>query len=164
MNSKLYEGSLKTINGDLNAKGMRIAVVGARWNNIFSDKLVEGAVEALLRHGASESDLTIVRVPGSFELPVVCRELALSKNFEAIVAIGVLIKGETDHYQLICNSVTSGITQISQQTGVPVTFGVLTTENMEQAMARSGCKAGNKGEEAALAAVETVNVLRKLKG
>lgn len=154
--------SHQLIEGELSARGKRFAVVGARWNSIFSDRLVEGALDALVRHGAEESEITVVRVPGSFEIPVVARELALSKRFHAVIAVGTLIRGETDHYQLIAGELTSGLQKAMQESGIPVTFGVVTADTMEQAMARSGSKAGNKGFEAAVAAIELANVLEKV--
>ena len=146
----------------MSAAGKRFAVVAARWNALFTDRLLEGAVGALRQHGAREEDITVVRVPGSFEIPATCKRLALTKKYDAIVGIGTLIRGETDHYDLIAKEVTSGLARVMLDTGVVVTFGVITTNDQEQAMARCGSKAGNKGAEAALAAVELVNVFSKI--
>ncbi|MBP9837606.1 MAG: 6,7-dimethyl-8-ribityllumazine synthase [Proteobacteria bacterium] len=154
---------MKKIEGEMNSKGFRFAVVGARWNHVFTDRLIEGAEDALLRHGTNESDITVVRVPGCFEIPVTARELALTNKYDAIIAVGTLIKGDTDHYELISSQLTSGISKVMLDTGIPVTFGVITANTMEQALARSGSKAGNKGFEAALAAIETVQVLNKIR-
>lgn len=151
--------TVRTIEGKLDASGKRFAVVAARWNSIFTDRLLEGAVGALLAHGAKESDITIIRVPGSFEIPVACKRAALTKKYDGIVGVGTLIKGDTDHYDLIAKEVTSGLARVMNDTGIPVTFGVITANTMEQAMARSGSKAGNKGAEAATAAIELANVL-----
>lgn len=154
---------MKKIEGRLVGNGLRFAIVGARWNALYTDRLIDGAVEALIRHGVDENNLTVVRVPGSFELPVVAKQLAKSGRFDGIVVVGTLIRGETDHYQLIANSVTSGIAQLMLESGIPVTHGVLAVDNAEQAAARSGSKAGNKGEEAALAALELASLLGQLR-
>jgi 6,7-dimethyl-8-ribityllumazine synthase len=154
---------MKKIEGRLMGKGLRFAVVGARWNAIYTDRLVDGAVESLVRHGVEEDDLTVVRVPGSFELPVVAKQLAKTGRFDGIVVVGTLIRGETDHYQLIASSVTSGIAQLMLESGIPITHGVLAVDNAEQAAARSGSKSGNKGEEAALAALELADLLGRLR-
>lgn len=153
---------MKKVEGQLIARDMRIGLVVGRFNSFMAERLLEGAVDALLRHGASDNDLTVVRVPGSFEIPLICKKLVESGNFDAVVALGVLIRGGTSHYELICGEVSKGIAAVSLDSGVPVTFGVITTENIEQAIERSGSKAGNKGAEAALAAVEMVNVLRSI--
>ena len=150
------------IEGELSAAGKRFAVVAARWNDIFSGRLLEGAVDALKRHGATESDITVVRVPGSFEIPLVAGRLARSRKYDAVIAVGTLIRGETDHYQLIARELASGLSRVMSETGVPVSFGVVTADSMEQAMARAGSKAGNKGWEAAVAAIEMAGVMKKL--
>ena len=153
---------VRTIEGEMSANGRRFAVVAARWNSLFTDRLLEGAVGALKQHGVREEDITVIRVPGSFEIPIACKRAAQTKKYDAVVAVGTLIRGETDHYDLIAKEVTSGLARVMHETGVVVTFGVITTENQDQAMARCGSKAGNKGAEAALAAVELVNVLSKI--
>lgn len=152
----------RLIEGEMSASGKRFAVVAARWNSIFTDRLLEGAVSALRQHGAKDDDITVVRIPGSFEIPVTCRKLAMSRKYDGVIALGTLIRGETDHYDLIAKEVASGLSKAMMESGIPVTFGVLTVENQDQAMARSGSKAGNKGIEAALAAVELSNVLSKI--
>ena len=156
--------SLRRIEGELCAAGKRYAIVAARWNEIFSARLVEGAVDAIVRHGGCEENITVVRVPGCFEIPVTVRELVKQGNCDAVIAVGVLIKGETDHYQLIANELVSGLLAAMNESGVPVCFGVVTANDMEQAMARAGAKAGNKGWEAAVAAIEMTSVMAELRG
>jgi 6,7-dimethyl-8-ribityllumazine synthase len=149
------------IGGDLNASGMRFGIVVARWNSFITERLLQGAMDALRRSGCRESDVTVVRVPGSFEIPSQARTLAESRNFDAIITLGCLIRGETSHYEHIATEVTRGIGQSAQETGVPHTYGVLTCENLEQALDRAGLKAGNKGFEAAISAIEMVSLKRK---
>jgi 6,7-dimethyl-8-ribityllumazine synthase len=150
------------VEGDLNAAGMRFAVVTTRWNTVITDRLLQGSLDALLRSGATRSDIEIVRVPGAWEVPSAARTLAESKKFDAIVTLGCLLRGETAHYEAIYNEVARGIGQSQQETGVPHAFGVLTCETLEQALDRAGLKAGNKGFEAATAAIEMVSIQRKL--
>jgi len=150
------------IEGDLSAAGMTFAIVVARWNAVITDRLLEGALDALYRSGASKSDIEIVRVPGAWEVPSAARALAESRKFNAIITLGCLIRGETAHYEAIYNEVSRGIGQSQQDTGIPHAFGVLTCENLEQALNRAGIKAGNKGFEAAIAAIEMVSIHRKL--
>jgi len=150
------------IEGDLSAAGMTFAIVVARWNAVITDRLLEGALDALYRSGASKSDIEIVRVPGAWEVPSAARALAQSMKFNAIITLGCLIRGETAHYEAIYNEVARGIGQSQQDTGIPHAFGVLTCENLEQALNRAGIKAGNKGFEAAIAAIEMVSIHRKL--
>lgn len=147
--------------GDLNARGMRFGVVVSRWNSFITERLLQGALDALRRSGARTQDITVVRVPGAFEIPAQARTLALSGKYDAIVALGCLIRGETTHYEHISTEVTRGIGQSAQETGVPHTYGVLTCENLEQALDRAGLKAGNKGFEAGISAVEMVSLQRK---
>jgi 6,7-dimethyl-8-ribityllumazine synthase len=149
------------IEGDLNARGMRFGIVVARWNSFITERLLQGALDALRRSGCRETDITVVRVPGSFEIPSQARTLAESGNYDAIITLGCLIRGETTHYEHIATEVTRGIGQSAQETGVPHTYGVLTCENLEQALDRAGLKAGNKGFEAAVSAVEMVSLKRK---
>jgi 6,7-dimethyl-8-ribityllumazine synthase len=150
------------LEGDLSAKGMRFAIVAARWNAVITDRLLQGSLDALFRSGASREDVEIVRVPGAWEIPSAARKLAESGNFEAIVTLGVLLRGETAHYEAIYNEVSRGIGQSQQETGIPHAFGVLTCETVEQALDRAGLKAGNKGFEAASAAIEMVSLHRKI--
>lgn len=147
--------------GDLNARGMRFGVVVARWNSFITERLLQGAIDALRRAGCRAQDITVVRVPGSFEIPSQSRTLAKTGKYDAIVTLGCLIRGDTTHYEHIATEVTRGIGQSAQETGVPHTYGVLTCENLEQALDRAGLKAGNKGFEAAMSAVEMVSVKRK---
>ena len=152
------------IEGDLNARGMRFGVVVSRWNSFITERLLQGALDALRRSGARAEDITVVRGPGAFEIPAQARTLAQSGKYDAIVTLGCLIRGETTHYEHISTEVTRGIGQSAQETGVPHTYGVLTCENLEQALDRAGLKAGNKGFEAAISAVEMVSLQRKTRG
>lgn len=149
------------IEGEINSQGMRFAVVVSRWNSFITERLLQGAVDALRRTGCRKEDITVVRVPGSFEIPSQSRTLAETGKFDAIITLGCLIRGETDHYEHIATEVTRGIGQSAQETGVPHTYGVLTCENLEQALDRAGLKSGNKGFEAAISAVEMVSLKRK---
>jgi 6,7-dimethyl-8-ribityllumazine synthase len=150
------------IEGDLSAEDMRFAIVTARWNAVITDRLLQGALDALHRSGAKPKDIEIVRVPGAWEIPSAARTLAETRRFDAIVTLGLLLRGETAHYEAIYNEVARGIGQSQQETGVPHAFGVLTCETLEQALDRAGVKAGNKGFEAAIAAIEMVSIQRKL--
>ena len=151
------------VEGDLSAVGMRFAIVTARWNSVITDRLLQGALDGLYRSGAAKQDVEIVRVPGAWEIPSAARTLAESKKFDAIITLGCLLRGETAHYEAIYSEVARGIGQSQQETGVPHAFGVLTCETLEQALDRAGVKAGNKGFEAAIAAIEMVSVQQKLK-
>jgi 6,7-dimethyl-8-ribityllumazine synthase len=151
----------ESIEGDLNARGMRFGVVVSRWNSFITERLLQGALDGLRRSGCRKEDIGIVRVPGAFEIPSQARTLAQSGKYDAIVTLGCLIRGETTHYEHISTEVTRGIGQSAQETGVPHTYGVLTCENLEQALDRAGLKAGNKGFEAAISAVEMVSLQRK---
>jgi 6,7-dimethyl-8-ribityllumazine synthase len=142
---------------------MRFAIVTARWNAVITDRLLQGSLDAIFRSGGAKSDVEIVRVPGAWEVPSAARTLAETRRFDAIVTLGCLIRGETAHYEAIYNEVARGIGQSQQDTGIPHTFGVLTCETLEQAMDRAGIKAGNKGFEAAIAAIEMVSIQRKIK-
>jgi len=155
-------GKPVAVEGDLSAQGMRFGVVVARWNAVITDRLLAGALDALHRSGAKKDEVTVVRVPGAWEIPSAARSLAESKRVDAVVTLGVLLRGETAHYEAIYNEVARGIGQSQQETGVPHAFGVLTCETLEQALDRAGLKAGNKGFEAAVAAIEMVSVQRKL--
>lgn len=149
------------IAGDLNARGMRFGVVVARWNSFITERLLQGAMDALRRSGCRSQDITVARVPGSFEIPSQARTMAETRKYDAIITLGCLIRGETTHYEHISTEVTRGIGQSAQETGVPHTYGVLTCENLEQALDRAGLKAGNKGFEAATSAIEMVSLKRK---
>jgi len=153
-----------SIEGELIAQGMQFGVVVSRWNSFVTERLLQGALDALRRSGCREEDITVVRVPGAFEIPSQARTLALTGKYDAIVTLGCLIRGETTHYEHISTEVTRGIGQSAQETGVPHTYGVLTCENLEQALDRAGLKAGNKGFEAAISAVEMASLQRKTGG
>lgn len=150
------------VEGNLVAVGKRFAIVAARWNDIFSEKLVAGACDALVRHGVEEDDITIFRCPGCFELPQVAARAAETGNFDAIICLGVLIRGGTPHFDYIAAQATRGIGAVAQDYPVPVSYGVLTCDNIEQAIERSGSKAGNKGVEAAMAALEMANLFEQM--
>jgi 6,7-dimethyl-8-ribityllumazine synthase len=156
------KGKPIALEGDLSAKGMRFAIVAARWNAVITDRLLQGSLDALFRSGASKEDVEILRVPGAWEIPSASRKLAESGKFEAIITLGVLLRGETAHYEAIYNEVSRGIGQSQQETGIPHAFGVLTCETVEQALDRAGLKAGNKGFEAAAAAIEMVSLHRRI--
>ncbi len=152
------------LEGDLSAQGLRFALVVARWNAVITDRLLQGALDALLRSGAARKDLEIIRVPGSWEIPQASRQAALTRRFDAVVALGLLLRGETPHFEAIYNEVSRGIGQSQQETGIPHAFGVLTCETLEQALDRAGLKSGNKGFEAAAAAIEMASLQRKIQG
>ena len=152
----------KIIEGELLARDLRFAFVAARFNEFVVEPLIRGALDALKRHGATEKQIEIVRVPGAFDIPIVARKLALSRRYDALIALGAVVRGETPHFDYVAGECASGLARIALESGVPVAFGVLTTDTMEQALDRAGGKAGNKGAEAALAAVEMANLLRRL--
>ncbi len=152
----------RTIEGELTARDLRFAIVTARFNEFVVEPLLRGALDALKRHGATEKQIEIVRVPGAFDMPVVVRKLALSRRYEALIALGAVIRGQTPHFDYVAGECASGLARIAVESGVPIGFGVLTTETMEQAVDRAGGKAGNKGADAALAALEMANLLRRL--
>jgi 6,7-dimethyl-8-ribityllumazine synthase len=154
--------AIKTIDADLLARDIRVAIVAARFNSVVVDRLIEGAIDALVRHGASDKSLELVRVPGAFEMPLAVKKLAQSRRFDAIVAVGAVIKGDTAHFDFVAGECTSGIARVALETGVPIGFGVLTCDSLEQAFDRAGGKAGNKGADAAMAVLEMVNVLKRL--
>lgn len=149
----------KFIEGNLNAAGKKFAVVVARWNSFLSERLLEGALDSLVRSGAAGDDIDVVRVPGAFEIPLIAKRLAGSQKYNAVIVLGVVIRGATPHFDVVVNEVSKGTAQASLETGVPVLFGVLTTETIEQAIERSGTKAGNKGAEVAVAAIEMANII-----
>ena len=155
-------GKPVAVEGDLSAEGMTFAIVVARWNAVITERLLEGALDALLRSGAKRTDIQVVRVPGAWEIPAAARTLATLGKVDAIIPLGCLLRGETAHYEAIYNEVSRGIGQSQQETGIPHSFGVLTCETLEQALNRAGIKAGNKGFEAAVVAIEMVSLRRKL--
>jgi 6,7-dimethyl-8-ribityllumazine synthase len=154
--------NIRTLNGDLMARDLRFAIVAARFNDMIVDSLIRGAVDALLRHGATEKQVELIRVPGAYDLPFVVRRVATSKRYDAIVALGAVIRGATPHFDHVAGQCASGLARVADDTGVPVAFGVLTTDTIEQAIERAGTKAGNKGADAALCALELANLLKRL--
>ena len=153
----------KTIKGDLHAKEKSFALVVSRFNEFVTHRLLEGALDCLYRHGADEKKVTIVWTPGSFEIPYAALRLAESKKYHAVICLGAVIKGDTPHYDYIASEVTKGIAKTSLETGVPVIFGIITTDNLEQAIERAGSKSGNKGFEAAVSAIEMASLISNIK-
>jgi len=149
------------IEGDLNASDARFAIAVSRFNGFITERLLEGALDALRRHGADLENVTVVRCPGSFEAPLLVKRLAESGRYDAVICLGAVIRGATTHYEAVASQVASGVSRVALDTGIPILFGVITTDTIEQAIERAGTKAGNKGAEAAVAAIEMVNVLRK---
>jgi 6,7-dimethyl-8-ribityllumazine synthase len=149
--------------GNLDAKGQKIGIVVSRFNSFICERLLEGAVDALVRHGASDSDIKVARVPGAFEIPMAARKMAESGKYDALICLGAVIRGSTPHFDYVAAEVSKGVASVSLESGVPIAFGVLTTDTIEQAVERAGTKAGNKGFEAAVTAIETVNLFRALK-
>lgn len=153
---------VKVFEGKLESKGLKIAIITSRFNDFMSGKLLEGALDALKRTGASEDDLAVYKVPGAYEVPMMAAKLAATKKYDGIVCLGVLIRGATPHFDYIASESAKGIAQTAMEHGIPVAFGVLTTENLEQAIERSGSKSGNKGFEATMALIEMVNLYKEL--
>lgn len=154
---------MNILEGKLVAKeGMKVGLVAARFNEVIVNKLVGGALDGLKRHGVEDDNITTAWVPGAFEIPFIAKKMAESGKYDAVIALGAVIRGSTSHYDLVCNEAAKGIAQAGLQTGVPVLFGVITTENIEQAIERAGSKAGNKGYDCALSAIEMVNLMEKL--
>ncbi|MBL4901741.1 MAG: 6,7-dimethyl-8-ribityllumazine synthase [Desulfocapsa sp.] len=149
------------IEGNLKADGKKFGIIVARFNSFICDKLLEGALDSLLRSGASDDDIDVVRVPGAFEIPLIAKKMAKSQKYDAIICLGVVIRGATPHFDVVVNEVSKGSAQVGLETEVPVIFGVLTTETIEQAIERSGTKAGNKGSEVAVAAIEMADLITK---
>jgi 6,7-dimethyl-8-ribityllumazine synthase len=152
----------KTIEGKLIAKGMKFGIVASRFNDFICGRLIDGAIDALTRAGADEKEIQIYKVPGAFELPLMAKKLAKSARFDAVICLGAVIRGATPHFEYISAEVTKGIASVSLETEIPVAFGVLTTDTIEQAIERAGTKAGNKGWDAAMSAIEMVDLFRKL--
>ncbi|MBE6335644.1 MAG: 6,7-dimethyl-8-ribityllumazine synthase [Lentimicrobiaceae bacterium] len=153
---------MNIIEGKLIAEGQKIAIVAGRFNEIITNKLLGGAIDAFKRHGGDENNIDVAWVPGSFEIPLVAKKMAESKKYDAIICLGAVIRGATAHFEMVANETTKGIAAAGLQTGVPIIFGVLTTDNIEQAVERAGSKAGNKGFEAATTAIEMVNLLKQI--
>lgn len=150
------------IEGNLKADGKKFAIIVARFNSFISEKLLEGALDTLIRSGALDADIDVARVPGAFEIPLIAKKMAASQKYDAVICLGVVIRGATPHFDVVVNEVSKGSAQVGLETGVPVLFGVLTTETIEQAIERSGTKAGNKGAEVAVAAIEMANLIINL--
>ncbi len=149
------------IEGNLKADGKKFGIIVARFNSFICEKLLDGALDSLLRSGADDADIDVVRVPGAFEIPLIAKKMATSQKYDAIICLGVVIRGATPHFDVVVNEVSKGSAQVGLDTGVPVIFGVLTTETIEQAIERSGTKAGNKGSEVAVAAIEMADLVTK---
>ncbi len=153
---------MKTFEGNLISKGIKVGIVAARFNEFITSKLLSGALDGLKRHDVLEEDIDIAWVPGAFEIPLIASKMAKSKKYDAVICLGAVIRGSTTHYDYVCSEVSKGIAHISLESEVPVMFGVLTTENIEQAIERAGTKAGNKGFDCAVGAIEMVNLIREL--
>ena len=152
----------KTIEGKLTAQGLKFGIVVSRFNEFINAKLLGGAMDALIRHGAADDDIEVVWVPGAYEIPLIAQKMANSKKYDAIICLGTVIRGSTSHYDYVCNEVAKGVAHVGLNTGVPTMFGVVTTENIEQAIERAGTKAGNKGFDAAVGAIEMANLLKEI--
>lgn len=148
------------IEGKLNAEGFKFGIIVSRFNSFICDRLVEGALDALVRHGAAEGDIDILRVPGAFEIPVAAQKAAATKRYDALICLGAVIRGSTPHFDYVCAEVSKGVASVSLDSGMPVSFGVITTDSIEQAIERAGTKAGNKGTDAAITAIEMVNLFK----
>ena len=153
---------MQKLEGKLVAQDMKVGIVVSRFNEFITSKLLGGAEDGLTRHGVKEEDITVAWVPGAFEIPLIAQKMAQSGKYDAVIALGAVIRGATSHYDYVCNEVSKGVAQSSLQTGVPVLFGIVTTENIEQAIERAGTKAGNKGYDCALSAVEMVNLIKQI--
>ena len=153
---------MKTFEGKMVAKGVRIGIVVARFNEFITSKLLGGAMDGLRRHDIDEDNIDVAWVPGAFEIPLIAKKMAKSGKYDAVIALGAVIRGSTSHYDYVCNEVSKGVAAASLESGVPVMFGVVTTENIEQAIERAGTKAGNKGYDCALGAIEMVNLIREM--
>ena len=153
---------MRTLEGKLVAEDMKVGIVAARFNEFITNKLLGGTLDGLTRHDVREEDIEVAWVPGAFEIPLIAARMAKSGKYDAVICLGAVIRGSTSHYDYVCNEVSKGIASVSLETGVPVLFGVLTTENIEQAIERAGTKAGNKGYDCALSAVEMVNLIREM--
>ncbi len=153
---------MKIIEGELQAKGLKFGIVMSRFNDFITTRLLEGAQDALLRHGAREDDIVVIKVPGSFEIPMVAKKMALKGAYNAIICLGTIIRGATSHFEYIAAEVSKGIATASLETGIPITFGVITSDTIEQAIERAGTKSGNKGWDAAITAIEMAQLLKKM--
>lgn len=151
---------MKTLEGKLVASGLKVGIVAARFNEFIVSKLVSGAIDGLTRHDVSDDDITVAWVPGAFEIPLIAKQMANSGKYDAVICLGAVIRGATSHYDYVCNEVSKGVAQVSLSANIPVLFGVVTTENIEQAIERAGTKAGNKGYDCALSAIEMANLMK----
>ena len=152
---------MNVFEGKLNGEGLKIAIVASRFNELITSKLISGAVDCLNRHGVKDDDITLAWVPGAFELPLIAKKMVMNMTYDAVICLGAIIRGSTSHYDMVCNETSKGIAQVSQNSGIPVIFGVLTTDTIEQAIERAGTKAGNKGSDAAMAAIEMANLMHE---
>ncbi len=153
---------MKTLEGNVVAENLKIGIVGARFNEFIVSKLIDGARDGLVRHGVNDDDITLAWVPGAFEIPVVAKKMALSGKYDAVICLGAVIRGATSHYDYVCTEVSKGVAAVGMESGIPVMFGIVTTENIEQAIERAGTKAGNKGYDCALGAIEMINLMRQI--
>ena len=153
----------KTVEGNLIAKGKKFGIIASRFNDFITKELVSGSIDTLVRHGVEDKDLLVVWVPGAFEIPLIAQRLAKTKSYDAIICLGTVIRGSTPHFEYIASEVSKGIAKVSQDTGLPVIFGIITADTIEQAVERAGAKEGNKGRDAALSAIEMANLLTRLK-
>ena len=154
---------MKILEGELIAEGLKFGIVASRFNHALVERLIEGAIDCIKRHGGKEEDITLARVPGSWEIPIVAGELARNENIDAVIALGVLIRGATPHFEYIASEVSKGLANLSLELRKPITFGIITADTLEQAIERAGTKHGNKGWEAALSAIEMANLFKKLR-
>ena len=153
---------MKTLEGNVIGKGLKVGIVAARFNEFIVNKLIGGAEDALVRHGVDTKDVELAYVPGAFEIPIVAQKMAASGKYDVVICLGAVIKGSTSHYDYVCNEVSKGVASVSLSSGIPVMFGVVTTENIEQAIERAGTKAGNKGYDCALGAIEMINLAKQM--
>ncbi len=153
---------MRIIEGELQAQGLRFGIIVSRFNDFITSKLLDGAIDALIRHGAADDNIDVVRVPGSFEIPMIAKKLAMKESYDAIICLGTVIRGATPHFDYVASEVSKGIAVTSLETGVPIAFGVITADTIEQAVERAGSKAGNKGWDAAVTAIEMAQVIKKL--
>ncbi|QEN04544.1 6,7-dimethyl-8-ribityllumazine synthase [Thiospirochaeta perfilievii] len=153
---------MREIRGDLSAKELKIGVVVARFNSFITERLLEGAVDCITRHGGSKDNIDVVRVPGAFEIPLITQKMAKTKKYDGIICLGAVIRGDTSHYDYVCNEAVKGISHVSLNSDIPVMFGILTTDSIEQAIERAGTKGGNKGFDSALGVIEMINLIKNL--
>lgn len=153
---------MKVIEGVYSGEGLKIGIIASRFNEFITSKLVSGAADCLKRHGVADDDMSVAWVPGAFEIPVIAKKMALSKKYDAVICVGAVIRGATSHYDYVCSEVSKGIAAVSLETGVPVLFGILTTDTIEQAIERAGTKVGNKGTDCAMSALEMINLIKNI--